>query len=579
MLRAARVKFVTVTMFILLGIFIIMGAATYGLIHNRIVMSADATFGEIIIKVKPGSLEGVEVPRAAVLRISASGQENIIFDSACFTEESVMELYDQAVAAGEDRGQIGNVYFSIVEKYESTIFIAADRTIEKNFEDQSVTFTVLVLAGAYLALFFIVWGFSYLVMKPVQNAFIQQNRFISDASHELKTPLAIIQNYSMALKGDLDRATREKYADALVSASRRLTVLVSDILKLNKLENQEIRTEKKVFRLDESIAESVLRFEDRIEQKKLSLSCDLDEISVCSDPNYLEIVWNNLISNAVKFTEENGRISVSLKRENGRAVVKVSDTGCGISPENLNRIFEPFFSTKQNIVGSGTGLGLAMVYGIVRQTEGFIKVESKLGKGTTFFIYLPRFEQKNEITSLNKLNYQPKVTAADGSPVMTVTEQTGKILPINQKFIFGLNVAAIDKEPENGDIHKGIRILFVEDEDSVRSFALRALKKKGYEVIGCNSAENALEQLSQEQNFQLLVTDMVMPGMNGLELARRVREIIPNIKIILASGYSEEITRSEIDTTINFTFMAKPFSLGDLTKKIFDVLNQGDKQI
>ncbi len=319
---------------------------------------------------------------------------------------------------------------------------------------------------------------------------------------------------------------------------------------------------------------------------------DLGYVKV--DPVQFSQVIINLAVNAKDAMNGNGILSISTHIErinhprtnNGEnvkpgdfVVIEVKDTGCGISPENLNRIFEPFFSTKQNIVGSGTGLGLAMVYGIVRQTEGFIKVESKLGKGTTFFIYLPRFEQKNEITSLNKLNYQPKVTAADGSPVMTVTEQTGKILPINQKFIFGLNVAAIDKEPENGDIHKGIRILFVEDEDSVRSFALRALKKKGYEVIGCNSAENALEQLSQEQNFQLLVTDMVMPGMNGLELARRVREIIPNIKIILASGYSEEITRSEIDTTINFTFMAKPFSLGDLTKKIFDVLNQGDKQI
>lgn len=212
--------------------------------------------------------------------------------------------------------------------------------------------------------------------------------FVSNVSHELKTPLAIIQNYSMALKGDVDRATREKYADALVSASRRLTVLVSDILKLNKLENQEIKTEKKVFRLDESIAESVLQFEDRIEQKKLSLSCDLDEISVCSDPNYLEIVWNNLISNAVKFTEENGRISVSLKRENGRAVVKVSDTGCGISKETGEHIFEKFYQGDTSHSAEGNGLGLALVKKVIDVLGGEISVESEPGKGSTFVVKL-----------------------------------------------------------------------------------------------------------------------------------------------------------------------------------------------
>ena len=255
-------------------------------------------------------------------------------------------------------------------------------------------------------------------------------------------------------------------------------------------------------------------------------------------------------------------------------VIEVSDTGCGIAEENLSRIFEPFFSTKQNVVGSGTGLGLAMVYGIVRQTEGFIRVDSKVGEGTTFLIHLPRFEHNTDTDGEENAVRRPEVTSADGSPVMTVREQNAASLPINQKFIFGLNVSAIDKNPNDGGLHTGIRILFVEDEDSVRSFAVRALKKKGYEVIGCNSAENALEQLEKERNFQLLVTDMVMPGLNGIELAHRVKELIPGIKIILASGYSEEIARNELSAADRVEFMAKPFSLGDLTKKIFDVLNK-----
>ena len=329
----------------------------------------------------------------------------------------------------------------------------------------------------------------------------------------------------------------------------------------------------------------------RVLGEKISLKfhhgADLGYIRV--DPVQFSQVIINLAVNAKDAMNGSGTLTISTRTEKithprpfgeetikpGEfVVIEVSDTGCGIAEENLSRIFEPFFSTKQNVVGSGTGLGLAMVYGIVRQTEGFIRVDSKVGEGTTFLIHLPRFEHNTDTDGEENAVRRPEVTSADGSPVMTVREQNAASLPINQKFIFGLNVSAIDKNPNDGGLHTGIRILFVEDEDSVRSFAVRALKKKGYEVIGCNSAENALEQLEKERNFQLLVTDMVMPGLNGIELAHRVKELIPGIKIILASGYSEEIARNELSAADRVEFMAKPFSLGDLTKKIFDVLNK-----
>ena len=315
---------------------------------------------------------------------------------------------------------------------------------------------------------------------------------------------------------------------------------------------------------------------------------DLGFIKV--DPVQFSQVIINLAVNAKDAMEGNGTLSISTRTEQvthptpfgaetiapGEFVVtEVSDTGCGIPEENLTRIFEPFFSTKQNVVGSGTGLGLAMVYGIVQQTGGFIKVNSKVGEGTTFLIYLPRFDNNPELDKQKENSALPEVTTADGSPVMTVKEQPRAATPINQKFIFGLNVSAIDRSLDQNKRPTGIRILFVEDEDSVRSFATRALEKKGYNVVGCNSAENALEQLEKEKDFQLLVTDMVMPGMNGIELADKVKKMIPDIKIILASGYSEEIARNEISSQSNFEFMAKPFSLGDLTQKIFDILNKG----
>ncbi|MDR1026150.1 MAG: response regulator [Lactobacillus sp.] len=277
------------------------------------------------------------------------------------------------------------------------------------------------------------------------------------------------------------------------------------------------------------------------------------------------------IATRIEGLKEPYRFGEDMIKPGEFVVIDVKDNGCGISKENLTRIFEPFFSTKQNVVGSGTGLGLSMVYGIVRQTEGFIKVESEINKGTTFSIYLPRFEKNTE--EIINIPAAPKevIKQKDGSPVITSQKTSSPAVNMSQKPIFGLNVSSIDRSGMENT--KGIRILFVEDEDSVRSFAVRALKKKGYEVIECNSAENALEQLEKDLNFNLLITDMVMPGMSGTDLAKIVKDKINDIKIILASGYSEEIARKELRSTDNFEFMAKPFSLGDLTKKVFDVLS------
>ena len=279
------------------------------------------------------------------------------------------------------------------------------------------------------------------------------------------------------------------------------------------------------------------------------------------------------ISTTARVMTESYRFGDDIVKPGEFVVIDVTDTGCGIPPENLNRIFDPFFSTKQNVVGSGTGLGLAMVYGIVRQTEGFIKVESEVGKGTTFSIHLPRFEADSEEENNN--DESEIVTAKDGSPILTVQEKIAAPLNINQKIIVGLNVSnTIDRSHTAARSNENIRILFVEDEDAVRTFAVRALKKKGYDITGCNSAENALDCIAGDSNYRLLITDMVMPGMSGAELTKIVKEKIPGIKVILASGYSEEIVRQELDNFEDFDFITKPYSLGDLTAKVFDVLNK-----
>lgn len=214
--------------------------------------------------------------------------------------------------------------------------------------------------------------------------------FISNVSHEIKTPLAIIQNYATSLQNkNLDERTRINYAQTLANASKRLAALITNILKLNKLENQEIKPEYERINLTDMLAETVIGYENMIESKGLELDCDFEEgVTIVSSPSYLEIVWNNLLSNAVKFTESGGKITVTLKKADGRAVVKVSDTGCGISAETGKHIFEKFYQGDTSHAQEGNGLGLALVKKVIDITGGKIEVSSELNKGTTFTITL-----------------------------------------------------------------------------------------------------------------------------------------------------------------------------------------------
>lgn len=214
--------------------------------------------------------------------------------------------------------------------------------------------------------------------------------FIANVSHELKTPLSVIQNYGMLLQSpNLSEEKRIEYAKAITDSSRRLADLIVNILKLNRLENQRIYPDSKPYNLGEQLIECLLSFENIWEKKELKIETDIDEdISIDTDAELLSLVWNNLFSNAVKFTPDNGTISVSLKRENEYAVVKVSDTGYGMSSEVGSHIFEKFYQGDTSHASRGNGLGLALVKRVIDIIEGEISVESAIGKGSTFCIKL-----------------------------------------------------------------------------------------------------------------------------------------------------------------------------------------------
>ena len=226
-----------------------------------------------------------------------------------------------------------------------------------------------------------------IMASELSKSEILKSDFIANVSHELKTPLAVIQNYCQLLQQkNVDEEERMKYAQSLIQASKRLTELVTNILKLNKLENQQILTDLQDVKIDAQLEELLVGYVDIIEEKGIELEVDLQEVTINSVAGYLEIVWSNLLSNAIKFTESGGKITVSAKQVDGKAVVSISDSGCGMTPETGKRIFEKFYQGDTSHTQEGNGLGLALVKKVIDKLGGSISVSSELGKGSTFTV-------------------------------------------------------------------------------------------------------------------------------------------------------------------------------------------------
>jgi two-component system, cell cycle sensor histidine kinase and response regulator CckA len=267
------------------------------------------------------------------------------------------------------------------------------------------------------------------------------------------------------------------------------------------------------------------------------------------DIHQFEQVIINLAVNARDAMPQGGKLSVrtyNLDADQAKAVkhdlppgeyvvCEVADNGSGIPPAILDKIWEPFFSTKD--VGKGTGLGLSMVYGIVKQTGGFIYCDSEIGKGTTFSIFLPR-------------HYPEKVVAP----------------------VAGQKVEAPVAKRE--DFTGRGRILVVEDEDSVRAFAVRALQSRGYTVVEAQTGEEGLEVIDNDKDgFELILSDVVMPEMDGPTMLAEIRKRGNTTRFIFMSGYAEDAFERNLENPDDFGFLQKPFSLKQLLEKVKDAIS------
>lgn len=216
--------------------------------------------------------------------------------------------------------------------------------------------------------------------------------FITNVSHEIKTPLAVMRNYAKLLEApELPDEKRVEYAAAIGASSRRLADMITNILKLNKLENQRIYPKTETYDLGEQLCECLLQFENVWETRSIEIDTDISEgVLVSADSELLSLVWNNLLSNAFKFTESGGKVALSLSADEKWATVRVKDTGCGMSPEVGAHIFEKFYQGDTSHSTQGNGLGLALVKRVVDIMKGEITVESAVGRGTTFTVRVRR---------------------------------------------------------------------------------------------------------------------------------------------------------------------------------------------
>ena len=217
-----------------------------------------------------------------------------------------------------------------------------------------------------------------------------KNDFVSNVSHELKTPLAIIKNYtSMLKKGHLPVEEQQEYMDAINDATDRLSILITNILKLNKLDHQAIELTTESYDLCLQLSECLLQFESLWEKKDIEIEVELDDRAIITaDPSMLEIVWNNLLSNAIKFTDSNGKIALKQTSDINTITISVSDSGCGMSTETMKHIFDKFYQGDTSHSQEGNGLGLALAYRIIEKANGTLVVESEEGKGSIFTVTL-----------------------------------------------------------------------------------------------------------------------------------------------------------------------------------------------
>ncbi len=489
-----------------------------------------------------------------------------------------------AIATVNKQGELGRTNASFARLFGSALKATASRSIfnlinERDVENARTTFTsvlsgqsdvppleVAIGDGSYAARLYIsavsdgdadgesaiVYALDTTQQRELEMQFAQSQKMqavgqlAGGVAHDFNNVLTAIIGYSDLLLAS-HRPTDPSFQDIMQikQNANRAAGLVRQLLAFSR--RQTLRPQ--VLALGDVLADVRMLMARLLGEKiKLEVIHGRDLWFVKTDLNQFEQIVVNLAVNARDAMNGAGQLTIRTRNVTQDEVValnekmlpvaewvlvEVEDTGSGIPAEIMDKIFEPFFSTKE--VGKGTGLGLSTVYGIVKQTGGYIFVDSEVGKGTTFRIFLPR--------------HIPEEKAAA--------------------------VAEPEAPVQNADLTGQGTIMLVEDEDAVRSFASRALESRGYKVLTASSGVEALEVVAEHDGtIDLVVSDVVMPEMDGPTLLKELRKQTPALKIIFVSGYAEEAFKKNLGEEERFGFLPKPFTLKQLIQKVKETIEE-----
>jgi CheY-like chemotaxis protein len=366
-------------------------------------------------------------------------------------------------------------------------------------------------------------------------------RLAGGVAHDMNNLLSPILGFSEILREDLDTSDKRRdSAETIFNAALRAKNLVRQLLSFSRKDTPGLKPLdlRKTIEGFQKLLGRTIREDIEI---TLRLAPNLPPIM--GDSGQIEQVIMNMVINAQDAMPDGGSLTISTDRQfldetyaathqgvkpGEYVMLSISDTGMGMDKLTMEHLFEPFYSTKGS---GGTGLGLATVYGIVKQHKGSIWVYSEPGQGSIFKIYLP----------------------------------VAKVKPLEEK----------KERPKKQDLAGSETILLVEDNQAVRDLALSLLKRHGYTVISAQNGVEALELLQdKKETIDLIVTDVVMPEMNGQELYSIVSKQYPNIKVIYMSGYTDNIITSDNGSEKDRHFIQKPFSVEDFARKIREVLKE-----
>lgn len=310
---------------------------------------------------------------------------NILFHSG-FMQTSIIVCYWALVSAAVTR----YTRYRMKKTYEIPLQMMAEATSKVANGDFSVYVPPLHTLDKLDYLDVMIMDFNRMV-EELGSIETLKTDFFSNVSHEIKTPIAVVQGAAENLKQmELPDPKQEEFVDTIIVSCRKLSDLITNILKLNKLEKQNIQPVMETYDLCEQLCQCSLQFERVMEENEIDFEADMeDSCHIKADSSLLELVWTNLLSNAFKFTEKGGTIKIAQTSTFEEAVVRICDNGCGMTPDTRKRIFEKFYQGDTSHSTSGNGLGMALAFRIVQMMEGTIEVESELGKGSIFTVRLP----------------------------------------------------------------------------------------------------------------------------------------------------------------------------------------------